>query len=72
MAPCSGREMLPTELPDATIDDTPEAVRAIAGTWHATILRLTPADIAELLAGKLIAIANGPYATQFLAYEPDR
>lgn len=65
-----GRDDYATELPDATLDDTPEAVRAFAPA-STTLLRLRPDHIAALLAGRLVLYEAEGGALLLCYHNPD-
>ena len=66
--PPRGRDLWPIERPDATLDDTPEAVRSFigAGTPQIDVLELRVTDLDALLKGKLIAYTSPDGATTLL------
>lgn len=63
------RDLYPIERPDATIVDTIAAVRAFDPPTNPEIVLLTPAQVLELVSGKLIAYTTPGGDTILLAYD---
>lgn len=62
------RDLYPIERPDATIANTIDAVRAFDPPSNPEILLLKPAQILELVSGKLIIYTTSGGDTILLAY----
>lgn len=70
--PTRGRDLWPTERPDAILEDTPDAARCYLASTESEacdVLELRAAQIAALLAGELVAYTTpSGTATLLLAY----